>query len=76
MELQRTIKAVIRKGEDCFVVERLEIAAVTQGRTLDETVANLKEAVKLFLEGEDPAEFSLCPNPIIVLTFEVELALA
>ena len=76
MELQRTIKAVISKGEDYFVASCHEIADVTQVRTLDETIANLKEAVELFLEDEDPAEFGLCPNPIIVLTLEVELALA
>jgi hypothetical protein len=39
---------------------------------LDETLANLQEAVGLHLEGEDPAAFGLSPNPTIVLTMELE----
>ncbi|MHB8859198.1 MAG: type II toxin-antitoxin system HicB family antitoxin [Thermoleophilia bacterium] len=48
------------------------MAVVTQGRTLDETVANLQEAVALYLEGEDLAELDLEPNPSLIITFEVE----
>ena len=58
--LQHTIKAVIRPGEEHgYVAECVEIAVVTQGATLDETVANLREAVQLHLEGEDLADFGL-----------------
>ncbi len=41
------IKAFITKGEEYYVAECLEIAVVTQGKTLDETVENLREAVGL-----------------------------
>jgi predicted RNase H-like HicB family nuclease len=70
--LQHTIKAYIRKGERYYVAECLEIAVITQGKTLDETVLNLKEAVALHLEGEDPAEFGLAPNPTLLVTMELE----
>ena len=60
--IQHTIKTVIRRGEGYYVAECLEIAVVTQGKTLDETIANLKEAVALHLEGEDLSEFGLAPN--------------
>ncbi len=54
MTLQHTIKAVIRPGEQSgFVAECVEIPVVTQGATLDEVSANLREAVSLHLEGED-----------------------
>ena len=47
--LQQTIKAVVRSGDEAgYVAECLEIAAVTQGRTLDETVKHL-------LRGHRPA---------------------
>jgi len=59
--MRRTIKAYISPGETHYVAECLEIGVVTQGKTLDETIANLKEAVALYLEGEDPAEFDLAP---------------
>ncbi|NOS85643.1 MAG: type II toxin-antitoxin system HicB family antitoxin [Ignavibacteria bacterium] len=73
MSLQKTIKCVIRHGEDGFyVAECLEIPVVTQGKTLDETASNLQEAVELFLEGEDASEFGLVQNPGLIVTFELE----
>ena len=66
--LSRTIKAYIHRGESHYVAECLEISVVTQGKTLDETIANLEEAVALHLEGEDPAEFGLAPSPTLLVT--------
>ena len=71
--LQQTIKAVIRPGDDSgYVAECLEIAVVTQGRTLDETVKHLQEATALHLEGEHLATFGLREKPTLVLTMELE----
>ena len=49
---------------------------ITDGPTLDETLANLREAIELHLEDEDPAEFGLVPNPGLQITFQTELASA
>jgi len=65
--LQHTIKAFIRKGEHYYVAECLEIPVVTQGKTLDEAVANLKEAVALHLEGEDLEQLGLAPHPTLIM---------
>jgi predicted RNase H-like HicB family nuclease len=70
--LQHTIKAFIRKGEKYYIAECHEIPVVTQGKTLDEAVANLKEAVALHLEGEDLEELALAPNPTLIITMETE----
>jgi predicted RNase H-like HicB family nuclease len=70
--MHHTIKAFIHKGDKYYVAECLEIAVVTQGKTLDETMANLQEAVALHLEGEDLANFDLAPNPSLLVTFEME----
>jgi predicted RNase H-like HicB family nuclease len=73
MPLQRTIKAVIRPGEQSgFVAECLEIPVVTQGASLDEVSRNLRQAVALHLEGEDLAKMGLAPSPSIIVTFELE----
>jgi predicted RNase H-like HicB family nuclease len=69
-QLQHTIKAFIRKGREYYVAECFDLAVVTQGKSLDETVANLREAVILHLEGEDPSEFGLAPNPTLLITME------
>ena len=73
MPLQRTIKAVIRPGEQSgFVAECLEIPVVTQGASLDEVSRNLRQAVALHLEGEDLTKMGLAPSPSIIVTFELE----
>jgi predicted RNase H-like HicB family nuclease len=77
MQLQQTIKSFIRPGEQGgYVAECLEVSVVTQGKTLDEVVKNLKEAIALHLEDEDPAEFGLVVNPSILVTFELQPAYA
>jgi len=71
--LQHTIKAVIRPGEQSgYVAECLEIPVVTQGRTLDEVMRNLREAVALHLEGEDLAALGLAASPTVVVTMELQ----
>lgn len=70
--MHRTIKAYISKGDNHYIAECMEIAVVTQGKTLDETIANLNEAVSLHLEGEDPADFDLVSNPTLLVTMELE----
>ena len=71
--LQHTIKAVVRSGEESgYIAECLEIAVVTQGATLDEVMANLKEAVELHLASEDLAQLGLAPHPTLLVTMEVE----
>ena len=72
MTLQHTIKAIIRQGDTHYVAECVEVPVVTQGLTLDETIANLREAVELHLEGEDLAELGLAPQPTLIVTLELE----
>lgn len=73
MNLQHTIKAVVREGEQSgYVAECLEIPVVTQGQTLDEVTKNLREAVETHLEGEDLSEMGLVSSPTILVTFEME----
>jgi len=72
--MERTIKAYVYKGDTHYVAECMNVAVVTQGKTLDETIANLREAVALYLEGEDPAELGLAADPGLVVTLELEPA--
>jgi len=48
------------------------LPVVTQGKTLDELTENLKEAIALQLEGENPADFDLVENPLVLASFEIE----
>jgi predicted RNase H-like HicB family nuclease len=73
--LRDTIHAVLLRDGNVYVAECLEVAVVTQGRTLDEVIENLRAAITLHLEGEDPAEFGLTPSPRLVVSLEVPDAL-
>ncbi len=74
---QKTIKAILRPGDEKgFVAECMEIAIVTQGTTIDETIHNLRVAVALHLEGENLAELGLQERPVLVVTMEIEPAYA
>ena len=46
----KTFTAVIQKDEDMYVAKCPEIGTVSQGSTIEEAVANLKEATELYLE--------------------------
>jgi predicted RNase H-like HicB family nuclease len=65
-----TFTAVIHKEEDLFVAECPEVGSASQGPTIEEAIANLKEATEIYLE-----EF---PKPkidrTIMTTFEAKYA--
>ncbi|HUU12915.1 MAG TPA: type II toxin-antitoxin system HicB family antitoxin [Terriglobia bacterium] len=63
----RTFSAVIRKEEDLYVAACPEVGTVSQGSTVEEAVANLREATELYLE-----EFPVAGRgPVFLATFEV-----
>jgi len=49
----RTFTAILHTEEDLYVAECPEMGTVSQGATIEEAVANLKEATELYL-GELP----------------------
>jgi predicted RNase H-like HicB family nuclease len=51
----RTFTAVIHKEDDLYVAECPEVGTASQGDTIEEAIANLKEATELYLE-EFPLE--------------------
>lgn len=64
---ERTLTAVLHKEEDLYVAECPEVGTVSQGSTVEEAIANLKEATELYLEEFPLPEVS---RPIVT-TFEV-----
>lgn len=65
-----TFTAVLHKEADLYVAECPEVGTVSQGKTVEEAVANLKEATELYLE-EFPPENSGRP---FVTVFEARYA--
>jgi len=48
--------AVITKEERWYVAHCIELGVVSQGKTIEEAQANLKEAVELYLEDVEEDE--------------------
>ena len=66
------LTAVLHQEEDMYVAECPEVGTVSQGKTIEEAIANLKEATELYLE-----EFSLKDLKIkkpLMTTFEVAVS--
>ncbi len=60
----RTFTAILHKEDDLYVAECPEVGTASQGHTVEEAVANLREATELHLEefplpetGNLPEEF-------------------
>lgn len=70
--MKKIIQVHIHKGDKYYIAECLDLPVVTQGKTLDELVVNLREAVGLQLEGENPADFDLASDPSILANLEVD----
>ena len=51
-----TFTAILEKEGDWYVALCPELDVASQGRTVEEARAMLKEAVEIFLEDADPAE--------------------
>lgn len=69
-----TVHVVVQRSAGYYVAEGLELALVTQGRSLDEVLRNIKQAVRLHLEGEKPGDFGLSAAPRIAVTYEERLS--
>lgn len=63
----KTFTAVLYQEEDMYIAECPEVGTVSQGETVEEAVANLREATELYL-AEFPVEEGRKP---IITTFEV-----
>jgi predicted RNase H-like HicB family nuclease len=50
------LQAVTWKEEDMYIIKEVVGGVTTQGKTIEEAIENLKEAVNLYLE-EKPEEF-------------------
>ncbi len=70
--MRRTIQVRIFRGEKKYVAECLDLSVATEGDTLDEVTANIREAIGLHLEGENLAELGLAENPAVVAVTELE----
>ena len=70
VETRDTVHAVVTESEGWYVAECLELAVVTQARSFDDLLVNLREALALHIEGEDAAWLGLSSGPRLLVSYE------
>lgn len=55
--LNYTFTAIIHKEDSWYVAECPETGTVSQGNTIEEAVANLKEATELYIDEKEKINF-------------------
>lgn len=66
MSIKSTI--IIQKEENWYVATSIESGVASQGKTIDEAIDNLKEALELYYEDNMPNEQN---SPVFITTLEV-----
>ncbi len=69
--MKSIIQFQISESDEGYVAEGVTVPIVTQGNTLDELTANIREAVELFVEGEDLTELGFAAAPSVLVNFEL-----
>jgi predicted RNase H-like HicB family nuclease len=64
-EMPRTLTAALHREEDWYIAQCLEVDVASQGHTIDEALANLAEAVELYLEDVDDPVGHITATPLV-----------
>lgn len=70
MPTPRTLTAAVRQEEDWYVAQCLEVDVASQGHTVEEALANLREAVSLYLDEVDDPDRHIAGTPLVT-SFQV-----
>lgn len=70
MSIPRTLTAAVHQEDDWYVAQCLEVDVASQGPTIEEALANLREAVALYLDEVDEPNDHVTGTPMVT-SFEV-----
>ncbi len=65
--MKHILQFKIYRGEHQYVAEGLDVPVVTQGKTIDEPTANIREALSLYLQGQNLKTLGIAPNPAVLV---------
>ena len=69
--MKSIIQFQITQSDGGYVAEGVNLPVVTQGDTLDELTVNIREAIELYIEGENLAELGLSERPAVLVNYEL-----
>ncbi|MDN5302476.1 MAG: hypothetical protein PWQ60_1990 [Thermoanaerobacteraceae bacterium] len=64
------VTVVVQKDENWYVAKCIENNVTSQGKTIEESLNNLREALELYYEDEKP---DIANHPTFITTMEVAL---
>ena len=70
-DMKSILQFQVSESDGGYVAEGVSVPIVTQGDTLDELSAILKEAVSLFMEGEALSDLGFSADPSVLVNFEL-----
>lgn len=70
MGMSRNLTAVVHQEKDWYVAQCLEVDVASQGRTIDDALRNLAEAVELYLDEVDDPQRCVTATPLVT-SFQV-----
>ena len=65
--MSKKYNVIIKKEDEWYVEKCIDNNIASQGKTIEEALKNLKEAIELYYEDEEP----ILPKNIFVTTLEV-----
>jgi len=60
---------IVQKEDDWYVAKCVDNSVASQGKTIEEALENLKEAIELYNENEEP----VIPKNLLITTLEVAI---
>ncbi len=67
--------AIIEKEDDWYVAKAAEFEIASQGKSVEEAIANLKEAIELYLKHAEPDELAAIQKrqaSLLIAPFDIE----
>ncbi|MDP3799840.1 MAG: type II toxin-antitoxin system HicB family antitoxin [bacterium] len=69
--MKKLIQFSISKSDGYYVAEAVDFPIVTQAKTFEELIPNVKEAVEVYLQDEDSEEIGVIKDPSLLINFEI-----
>ncbi len=69
--MKNIIQFLVSNEDNTYTAEGVNIPIVTEGKTFEELMTNILDAVKLFFKGEDSTLLGFGPMPSILTSFEL-----
>lgn len=70
--MKSIIQFTISHEDGVYIAEGVNVSIVTDGKTFEELTTNIREAVSLYFEDEDPVSLGFVKFPSILTNFELQ----